>query len=140
MTDTYSPTPEAEVNNLCLDAYVAAITARSGKLNIKAADQLVGRLREHAARMIFPDDAELLREAAGRFETAATRVKAGGLRPRAKAAPQPSIADMIRAWDAEQMSGGSPSSRDPDIEAARVAEMNRQLAERNRSIEEQRRG
>lgn len=84
MTDTYTASPEEKVNDLCLDTYVSAITARSGKLNVKAADQLVGRLREHAARMVFPDDAELLREAANRFEAVSMRVKAGGLRPRAK--------------------------------------------------------
>jgi hypothetical protein len=60
MTDTYSPSPEAEVNDLCMDAVVLATVARQGKLNTKAAEQLVGRLREHAARMVFPDDAELL--------------------------------------------------------------------------------
>lgn len=139
MADTYSP--GERLNDLCSDVLVAGHLARARGLTPDYADALAMRVRSASADMIEDSDAQLLLSTANALSHTSMRIKSAEVRPRVKAgpAPGPSIKDMLREWDAERMSGGSASSLDPDVEAARIAEANRQLAERNRSIEEQRR-
>lgn len=121
---------------------MAAVTAKQGPLNASSADRLVTRLRGHADRMISPGDAGLLREAAGTLERLTTRIKSATFRSPVKAAPrpQPDIAAMIRQHDAERMASAGPfSSTDFETtERERIAEQNRQLAEKNKRAEQQR--
>jgi hypothetical protein len=76
-----------------------------------------------------------------------TRVKTSGLRQRAKAATPPapagpSIREMIRELDAEQMASAGPFDRNgsEERERQRVENENARLAEIARRAEEQRRG
>lgn len=139
-------TAEERLNDLCKNVYVAAITARGGKLNTKAAEGISARLRSAASDMIEPADSELLREAAGRLESLSLRVKAQtgrGTRVKAASAPrsQPDIAAMNRAADAEQMASAGPFDRTEfeATERARIEEQNKQLAQRDRQLEAERR-
>lgn len=136
--DTY---PAGErLNDLVLDCVVAGHLARDRKLTPDYADALAMRVRSKSVDMVEPADAQLLLSTANALSAIATRIKAREVRPRVKAgpAPGPSIRDMIRQWDAERMAGGSSSSLDPDVEAARLAEANRQLSERIRQLEAER--
>jgi hypothetical protein len=94
--------------------------------------------------MIAPD-AELLRTTASTLERASTRIKAQTAPSRIKAAsrpaprPGPSIAELVRRWDADVFSGGGRFDRDAweDIERAKTAETNRQLEQRSQQAQEQ---
>jgi hypothetical protein len=148
----YVQTPEGRINDLARDLYVLATVARQGRLNVKAADALVERVRRAASDMIEDHDRELLRTAADRLDSLTTRVESAGFRPRTKAAPpvshpspppvaQPSLTELIRQQDREQIDRGGPFDRATfeAVEQARVTEANRQLQMRNRTAEEDRR-
>jgi hypothetical protein len=97
--------------------------------------------------MIAPGDAELLRTTASMLERAWTRIKAQTAPARIKAAsrpaprPGPSIAELVRRWDADVFPGGGRFDRDAweDIERAKTAGKNRQLEQRSQQAQEQRR-
>jgi hypothetical protein len=142
MTDT-TYTPGERLNDLCTEVLVAAHLARDRRLVPDYADALAMRVRSPSADMIEDSDAALLRSAANALSQMSTRIKSADVRPRAKTGPSPgpSIAEMIRQLDAEQIASGGPFNRNEfeATERARVEEANRQLAKLNRSIEESRR-
>jgi hypothetical protein len=141
--DTYTAGAEERLNDLIKDCVVAGHLARARKLTPDYADALAMRVRSASTDMIEDSDAALLRSTANALSQISTRIKSADVRPRAKAAPAPgpSIVDVIRELDAEQMASGGPFNRDAfeDVERARIAEQNRQLADRQRKAEEQRR-
>ena len=145
---------EEEFDDVVRDLYVAAVTAKRGKLNVKSADELVTRLRAHADRMVLDADADLLREAAGKFERLTDKTKAAELRVNSddrasrlttgqtvRPAPGLSIAELLHQMDVEMVNRGRPFHRDQyeGLEARRIEEQNAQLAARNAHFEEQRR-
>ena len=77
MTEYARSAEEEALNDSIKDTYVLAVTAKQGRLNVKAADELAGRLRSHADRMIDDGDREMLRTAADGFERVSLRIKAG---------------------------------------------------------------
>ena len=146
-------TPADELNDAVKDLYVAAVTARDGKLNTKSADALSERLRWHAERMALSHQRDLLHEAANALEqlsNATTRIKARTDRTRAKASrrvhivnavrPEPSVVELVRQADAEAAMAGPAfdASSYEAQEAERVAYQNASLEARNRGFEEQR--
>lgn len=146
----YARSAEEALNDTAMDAYVLAVTAKQGRLNVKAADELVDRLRSHAANMIDDGDREMLRAAADGFERLGDRIKAGAAaRTRAKAsartpapAPQPDFLAMSRAADLEQMaSAAAPFSVNghEESERRRAEVQNQQARDARRRHEEQRR-
>jgi hypothetical protein len=156
MTDSYVQTPEEKIDDLARDVFVAGHLARDRRLTPDYADALAFRVRKASTDMIEPADVQLLAKTADRLESASIRIKSGNLhsrvelaatgpRPRVKAAPaprpQPDIAAMNLQADLEQVFAGDPFDRDEfeAVERERIAEANRQLAERNRAGEEERR-
>ena len=153
MTDSYARSAEEQLNDSIKDAYVLAVTARQGRLNTRAADELAARLHAAADRMLEPADAALLLETASKFAAVTTRIKAqsgngslakasNGSGSRSGSRPTPDYLRLSRAEDLERMaSAGAPFSvNNFDADEARRAEVqNAQLRERQRRHEAQRR-
>jgi hypothetical protein len=150
MTD-YVQTPEDRIDNLAKDAYVLATVAKQGRLNVKAADELVSRLRSAAADMIDQGDAEMLRTTAAGFERVSLRIKAGaaaasrakasnGSRTGSRPAPIDYIA-LSHAQDLRDMASAGPFDRTDyeDVERKRAENANAVLRERRRKDEAERR-
>lgn len=145
-----------DVENLVRDLYVmASVAQRQGRLrDLDAATALAADSVDTGidlALLAAPDDPVpgLLRQAGQMLARLADRTKALALRrsDRVKAGarpaprPEPDVAAMLRAQDAEQMASAGPFDRTEfeELERERTAEANRQLAERNRQLEAERR-
>jgi len=89
--------------------------------------------------MIEDGDRDLLRTTANTLARASTRIKSAEIRPRVKTdRPAPRPVDLVTIMRAEQLFNGPPFNRTeyeyPEL--LRVAEANRQLAERDRTQEQ----
>ena len=145
-----------DVDNLVRDLYVMASVARGqGRLrDPDAATALAADAVDTGLDLAVtapPDDEVpgLLRQAGAMLAKLADRTKALALRrsDRVKAGarpaprPEPDVAAMIRAETEEQMASAGPFDRTEfeELERRRVEEANKQLAETQRRLEEERR-